>query len=186
MKALLNQLLIFSAGLIFFGSAFGQEYPNRSVRIFVGYPPGGVPDFVARTIGQSFSQTFGQQFVVENKPGAGGTLATDLVAKSPADGYTLLSGETGQLEIAPYLFKALPYDTLRDLTPISLVGITPGIFVSSSRSQIRTIQDLIREAKANPGKLNYGSAGIGSIHHILWEAFSAAAEIGRASCRERV
>lgn len=178
MRTVFKLLLIVAAGLSGFGSsALGQDYPNKTVRIFVGYPPGGVPDFVARTIGQALSQTFGQQFVVENKPGAGGTLATDLVAKSPADGYALLSGETGQLEIAPYLFKTLPYDTLRDLTPIALVGITPGIFVSSSRSQIRTIQDLIREAKASPGKLNYGSAGIGSIHHILWEAFSAAAGV---------
>ena len=171
-------LLAAIGGLVGLGSsALGQDYPNRAVRILVGYPPGGIPDLVTRATGQALSQILGQQFVVENKPGASATLATDLVAKAPADGYTLLTGETGQLEIAPYLFKALPYDTLRDLTPISHISSTTIVFVANSKSNIRTIKDLIREAKANPGKLNYGSSGIGSIHHIIFEAFNAAAGI---------
>ncbi len=178
MRALFKHLLIAMTGLIAVGtSALAQDYPNRTVRILVGYPPGSAPDLAARTIGQSLSQTFGQPFVPENKAGAGGTIATDLVAKSPADGYTLLLGETGQLEIAPYLFKALPYDTLRDFAPISTFYSTPLIFVSNPNTQIRTIKDLVREAKANPGKLNFGSSGIGSIHHIIFEAFNAAAGV---------
>ena len=177
MKALFA-LPIAIMGLVgFVTSALGQDYPTRSVKILVGYPPGGAPDVIARTAGQALSQILGQQFVVENKPGAGATLATDLAAKAPADGYTLLAGETGQLEIAPYLFKTLPYDTLRDLTPISHISSTAGIFVSNAKSNIRTIKDLIREAKANPGKLNYGSSGIGTIHHIIFAAFTAAAGI---------
>lgn len=178
MNVLLKQLLVAIASLgVFASSSLGQGYPIKPVRIFVGYPPGGVPDFIARTIGQALSQTFGQQFVVENKPSAGGIVATESVAKAAPDGHTLLSGETGQIEAVSYIFKSLPFDPYKDLTPISLVGISPGIFVSSSKSQIGTIKDLIREAKANPGKLNYGSSGVGSIHHILWEAFSAAAGV---------
>lgn len=178
MNGLFRHLLIGLGGLIGFGTgALGQDFPNRPVRILVGYTAGSLPDLAARSIAQALSKNFGQSFVVENKPGAGATLATDIAAKSPADGYTLLLGETGQLEMAPYLFKALPYDTLRDLAPIGLVASAPVIFVSNLKTQIKTIRDLIREAKANPGKLNYGSSGIGSFHQIVFEAFNAAAGV---------
>ena len=175
-KVLFTYLIFAVTALIGFAtSALGQEYPSKPVRILVGYPPGAAPDVVARTVGDALSQTFGQPFVVENKPGASGTIATGMAAKSPADGYTLLSGDTGQLEIAPHLIKALPYDTLRDLTPVGMVCKTNLIFATNSKSQIRTIKELIRVAKANPGKLNYGSSGVGSIHQIIFEAFNAAA-----------
>ncbi len=178
MKVSFKHAVIAVAGLLVIAtSALGQDYPNRTVKILVGYPPGGVPDFVARVLGQALSQSLGQQFVVENKPGAGATLATAIVAKSAADGYTLLAGETGQIEIAPYLYKTLPYDTLRDLVPVSLVASTPLIFVSGAKTQIKTIQDVIRVAIADPGKLNYGSSGIGTIHHITMEAFKAEAGV---------
>ncbi len=178
LTAIFMPLLVAVIGLSGLGTnAHGQDYPNRPVRILVGYAPGGTPDNVARTVGEALSKIFGQPFVVEHKPGAAGTLATAAVARSPADGYTLLGGETGQLEIAPNLLKEPPYDTLKDLTPISIVATTPVIFVSGPKTQIRTIKDLIREAKANPGKLNYGSAGIGSIHQIIFEAFNTAAGV---------
>lgn len=171
-------LIVATTGLIGFATGVsGQDYPNRPVKILVGYPPSSAPDVVARTVGEALSLSFGQTFVVENKPGAGGVLATELTAKAAADGYTLLSGETGQLEIAPNLFKALPYDTLRDLTPVGMVYKSGVIFATNSKSQIRTIKELVREAKASPGKLNYGSSGVGSIHHIIFEAFNAAAGI---------
>lgn len=178
MKTPVKHLLIALIGLIGVQiSALGQNYPDKPVKILVGYPPGGAPDNVARPMGEALSRILGQQFVVENKAGAGGSLATALAAKSPADGYTLLLGETGQLEIAPFVVKPQPYDTLRDLTPISIVGTTPVILVTNSKSQIRSIKDLVREAKANPGKLNYGSSGIGSFHHLMFEAFNAAAGV---------
>lgn len=154
--------------------AIAQNYPNRPVKVIVGYVPGATgPDFSARVISEKLSQLLGQSFVVENKAGAGGTVATAFVAGAQADGYTLLLGETGQLEIAPYLYKALPYKTLRDLTPVAMLTDGAGIvLVSNARTTaIRSIPDLIREAKANPGKLNYGSAGIGSIHHLVMETF---------------
>lgn len=156
------------------GGAPAQDYPNRPVRIIVGYVPGPTgPDFSARVMAPKLAQILGAAFVVENRPGAGGTIATAQVAKSPADGYTLLLGETGQLEIAPYLNKALPYDPVKDLTPIALLTDGAGIVLISNAktTQIKTVQALIREAKANPGKLTYGSAGIGSIHHLVMEVF---------------
>lgn len=178
MKIPSKHLLIALIGLLGVqAGALGQNYPDKPVKILVGYPPGGAPDNVARPVGEALSRIFGQQFVVENKAGAGGSLATALAAKSPADGYTLLLGETGMLEIAPLVVKPQPYDTLRDLTPISIVGSTPVILVTNSKSQIRSIKDLVREAKASPGKLNYGSSGIGSFHHLMFEAFNAAAGV---------
>ena len=151
---------------------FAQEYPSKPVKIIVGYVPGGGPDFVARSLGQKLSEILGQPFVVENRPGAGATTATAQVAKMPADGYTLLLGETGQLVIAPFIYKKLAYDPVKDFTPISLVGTSSGmLLVSNSKSSIKTIHDLLREVKANPGKVDYGSSGIGSIHHIAMEVF---------------
>lgn len=153
---------------------FAQEYPSKPVKIIVGYVPGGGPDFVARSLGQKLTEILGQPFVVENRPGAGATTATAQVARMPADGYTLLLGETGQLVIAPFIYKNLAYDPVKDFTPISLVGTSSGmLLVSNPRSSIKTIQDLVREAKANPGKIDYGSSGIGSIHHIAMEVFKA-------------
>lgn len=151
---------------------FAQEYPSKPVKIIVGYVPGGGPDFVARSLGQKLTEILGQPFVVENRPGAGATTATAQVAKMPADGYTLLLGETGQLVIAPFIYKKLAYDPVRDYTPISLVGTSSGmLLVSNSKSSIKTIHDLLREVKANPGKVDYGSSGIGTIHHIAMEVF---------------
>jgi tripartite-type tricarboxylate transporter receptor subunit TctC len=156
------------------GAALAQSYPNRPIKLIVGYVPGATgPDFSARTIAPKLAQLLGQSVIVENKPGAGGTIATHFVATAPADGYTLLLGETGQLEIAPYIYKALPYKTLTDLTPIGMMTDGAGIVIvaNTKTTNIRSLADLIREAKANPGKLSYGSAGIGSIHHLVMETF---------------
>jgi tripartite-type tricarboxylate transporter receptor subunit TctC len=179
MKARFRQGLIASLALLgIAGSAFAQNYPNRPVKVIVGYVPGGGPDFVARALSQKLSQIMGQPFVVENKAGASGTVATAQVAKAPADGYTLLLGETGQLVIAPYVFKNLQYDTVKDFTPVALVGTGPLILVANAKTPIKNVQDLVREAKANPGKLNYGTSGIGSIHNIAMEVFKADAGVG--------
>lgn len=153
--------------------ALAQEYPNKPVKIIVGYVPGGGPDFVARSMGQRLTEILGQPFVVENRPGAGATTATAQVAKMPADGYTLLLGETGQLVIAPFIYKKLTYDPIKNFTPISLVATSSGnLLVSNSKSSIKTIHDLLREVRAHPGKIDYGSSGIGTIHHIAMEVFT--------------
>lgn len=154
--------------------AAAAGYPDRPVRILVGYAPGGTPDIIARTLGEQLGQILGQSFIVENRPGAGGTLATTQAAKAAPDGYTLLVADIGQLAIAPYLFKSLPYDSEKDFVPVSLAAITPMFLVSNAKTtSIKTLQDLIAQAKAEPGRLNYGSSGIGSIHHISTEVFKA-------------
>ena len=156
------------------GSAIAQAYPNKPVRIIVGYAPGGGPDVIARLIAQKLTTSMGQPFVVENKAGASGSLATGFVAKAPADGYTLLLGETAQLVITPYVYKTLPYDTLKDIAPVAMMVTAPLVLVSSAKTpQIKTLADLVREAKAHPGKLDYGTVGIGSLHHIAMESLKS-------------
>lgn len=152
--------------------AAGENYPVRPVKLVVGYVPGGSPDTVARIVSQRLGQILGQPVVVENRAGAGGTLATAQLAKAPADGYTLLLGETGQLVIAPWITKNLSYDVIRDFTPVGMVGTTPLVLVANAKTGIRTLQDLVREARAKPGTLNYGSSGNGTIHHIAGEVFN--------------
>ena len=154
-----------------------QDYPNRPVKIIVGYVAGGGPDFTARTFGQKISEILGQPVVIENRPGAGATTATAQVARAPADGYTLLLGETGQLFVAPFVHKNLAYDTVRDFTPISLLSAGPLIVVSNSKLPIKSVSDLLREAKANPGKLDVGTSGVGTIHHIALAVLMADAGI---------
>jgi len=153
--------------------SWAQDYPVKPVKILVGYVAGGSPDFVARALAQKLSDILGQPFVVENRPGGGGLTATSQLVKLPADGYTLMLGDTSQLGIAPHIFKSMPYDTFKDLTPISGLTYEPLLLVANAKTGIKTLQDLVKEAKANPGKINYGSAGVGSIHHISMEAFKA-------------
>ena len=170
--------LVWAGLLLSSHSALAQDYPNKPIKLVVGYVPGGSPDSLARILGEQLTQILGQQIIVDNRPGAGGTLASAAVAKAPADGYTLMVGETGQMVIAPYLMKGLPYDPVKDFTPIGLVGSTPLVLaVNPKTSKLKTVKDLIREAKANPGKLSYGSSGIGSIHHVAAEVFKADAGI---------
>lgn len=156
--------------------ALGQDYPNKPVKLLVGYPTGGSPDLVARIVGEELSKILGQPFVIDNKPGASGTLASAAAAKSAADGYTLLIAETGQIAIAPNIVK-VPYDSIKDFTHVSLLARNPMFMVANSGTQIRTIRDLVREANANPGKLNYASVGIGSIVHLAMEVFNNSAGV---------
>ena len=171
--SILQRLALAVALVTCAAAAAAQGYPNRPVKIIVGYVPGGGPDFVARTFAQKLGDLLGQSFVVENRPGAGATTATAQVAKAPPDGYTLLLGETGQLVVAPHIYKKLPYDTLRDFTPISMMASGPLILVSNGQLPIKNVADLLREAKARPGKIDVGTSGVGTIHHIALEVLSA-------------
>ncbi len=172
---LIRFIAIFAAVLLACTGAVAQPYPNKSVKVVVGFVPGGAPDFVARALSIKLSETQGQSFIVDNKPGAGGSLSTAYVAKAPADGYALLFADTATLMLAPHLFKGLPADTIKDFVPIGRVTTEPLLIVSHGKTSIKTLQDLIRQAKADPGKLSYGSSGIGSIHHISMEVFKAGA-----------
>jgi tripartite-type tricarboxylate transporter receptor subunit TctC len=178
MKQLVGKLVLAAvAALSTVTCVAADVYPSRPVTILVGYVPGGSPDRIARLLAKRLSEVLGQPFVIENKPGAGGTLATGVAARSTADGYTLLMGETGQLVISPYVFKSLPYDTLKDFTPVARVSSEPVLLVSGQNAPFKTLDELIRVTKANPGKYHYGSSGIGTIHHIAMESFLAAAGI---------
>lgn len=158
--------------------AHASEYPSKPVRVLVGYAPGGTPDIIARALADKLGAELGQSFIVENKPGAGGTLATSAVANASADGYTLLVADIGQLAIAPYLFKKLNYDPIKSFAPVSLAGITPMFIATNAKTtNIKTIHDLVEQAKAHPGDINYGSSGVGSIHQIAMEVFLAKADL---------
>jgi len=139
----------------------------------VPYAPGGLPDTIARIVGAKLGDSLGQQMVVENKGGAGGITGVTDVAKAPADGYTLLVADVGQIAINPHVFSKLPYDPMKDLAPVSLVGTSPLYFVAHPSVQANNMKELAALAKSQPGKLNYGSSGIGSIHHLATEALKS-------------
>ena len=178
MTKVISRLIAASAAvLLACSSALAQPFPNKPVRIVVGFVPGGGPDFVARAVSTKLSESQGQPFVVDNKPGAGGSLSTSMVAKAPADGYTLLLADTATLMLAPHLFKGIPADTLQDFVPVGQLTTEPLLIVSNGKTSIKSLQDLIRQAKASPGKISYGSSGIGSIHQISMEVFKAGAGV---------
>ena len=149
---------------------------SRSIRLVVPYPPGGPLDIVARALAERVRDTLGT-VVVENRPGAGGNLGADLVAKAAPDGNTLVMGAVATHAINPWLYRKMPYDAVRDFTPITLVAQVPNVLVmnaeAAARLHIRTLADLVAHAKKNPGKLNYGSGGNGSAGHLAGEMFKS-------------
>jgi tripartite-type tricarboxylate transporter receptor subunit TctC len=152
------------------GVADAQQYPNRPVRMFVGYPAGGGADALARLTATHLSETLGQQVVVENRAGAGGTLAADAVAKAPPDGYTLLFGETGLL-IAPAIYASLPFDPVRSFAAVGSVCALPLVVVANPALPAKNAAELVALLKANPGKFSYASPGVGTVHHLAMELF---------------
>jgi tripartite-type tricarboxylate transporter receptor subunit TctC len=149
----------------------GDTVPSRPVRIIVPFTPGGSTDILARAIGQKLSEIWGQPVVVENKPGAGGNVGVEFVAKSAPDGYVIVMGHIGTFAANPSLYKPLPYDPVKDFAPITLVANVPNVLVVGPAVQSRTLGELIAYAKANPGKLDYGSGGNGSAAHLATEYF---------------
>ncbi len=162
-------------GLLACTTLLAQGYPNRPIRLIVGFPPGGSGDFLTRLMGDELTRELGVTVVVENRPGAGATIAADAVAKAPADGYTLLNG--GHQTISKELYRKLPYDPDRDLVPICKVATGTTVLVVNNTSPFSTLKELIAHAKANPGKLFSASAGFGSAPHLASVQFEAAAGI---------
>ena len=154
-------------------NVYAQPYPTKPIRFIVPFVPGGGTDITARAIGQKLSEAFGKPVVVDNRPGAGGVIGADLVAKAVPDGYTLLLGSPGPLTINPNLQSKMPYDTLRDFAPVSLATISPFILVIHPSVPASSVRELIAYAKQNPNALNYGSAGNGSVAHLSAEQFKA-------------
>ncbi|MEQ1775010.1 MAG: tripartite tricarboxylate transporter substrate binding protein [Burkholderiales bacterium] len=149
--------------------ASAQPYPNRPIRAVVPLAPGGGTDTVGRLVFAKLGELLGQQIVVDNRGGGGGVIGTDLVAKATADGYTLLMGSITTNAVNPVLYKKLPYDHIRDFAPISMVGTVPNVLVVHASVPAKSVKEFIAYAKANPGKISYGSAGIGSAPHLSME-----------------
>jgi tripartite-type tricarboxylate transporter receptor subunit TctC len=158
-------------------AAFAQGYPSRSITMVVGFAPGGGTDTTARIVAKKLGESMGQTVIVENKAGAGGTVATNQVAKSTPDGYTILLGSVGSLAVAPYLIAKLPYDPLRDLAPITMAVEFPNVLVVQQSMPANTLAEFVQLAKASPGKIGYGSSGIGGIGHLAGALLAIVAEI---------
>jgi tripartite-type tricarboxylate transporter receptor subunit TctC len=160
------------------GPATAQEpgYPSRPVRIIVAFPVGGLLDTVSRIVGDKLTMVLGQQFIIESRPGAGGTLATAAVARAEPDGYTLMMINDNHA-VNPSVFKNIPYDSVKDFAPIGFVGSAPMALSANARLPVRTVQDLIELARQQPGKTSYASVGIGSASHLAGELFAAKAGV---------
>ena len=151
--------------------AFAQGYPTKAVKIIVPFAPGGNVDITARLVAPGLSEALGHPVVVENKPGAGGTIGADLVAKSQPDGYTLLMGSNSTFSVAPSLYPKNPYDPLKDFAPVIMIASAPFVLVTNPASSAKTAAELVAQGKANPGKLTMSSAGTGSSNHLVGELF---------------
>jgi tripartite-type tricarboxylate transporter receptor subunit TctC len=152
-------------------AAQGAAYPTKPVRLVVPFPAGGTTDILARAVAQKLSETWGQQVIVDNRPGAGGNIGSELVAKAPPDGYTLLMGTVGTHAINPSLYAKMPYDHVKDFTPVILVAGVPNVLVVNPSLPVNSVQELIAYGKANPNKLNFASSGNGTSIHLSGELF---------------
>jgi tripartite-type tricarboxylate transporter receptor subunit TctC len=157
-------------------SAFAQQYPNRPVKVVVPWPPGQATDLAARIVADKLSQQFGQQFIIENKPGAGGAIGTEQVVKSAPDGYTLLAASSGPISIMPNLQK-IPYDPLTDLAPISLTNAVPFALVTHPSFPATNVKEFIAQVRANPGKYTFSSSGTGATAHLFGVLFNSMAKL---------
>lgn len=157
--------------------AFAQPYPARPIRFIVPFPPGGGTDIYARVVARNLTQTRKWTVVVENRPGAGGTIGVDATAKSPPDGYTMVIGQTSNLAIAPTLYARLPYEPVKDLAPVVLLGSGPVAIVVRADSPFRTLKDLLDAARAKPGAISFASPGNGTVAHLAGVRLQKAAGV---------
>jgi tripartite-type tricarboxylate transporter receptor subunit TctC len=168
---------VFLAGLVLAsGSAAAQTYPSKPIRWIIPFPPGGAMDVMARAVAPKMAEALGQPVITENRPGAGGIIGSDVVAKAPPDGHTILIVSIGQA-VNPSLYPKMPFDPVKDFEPVSLVAIVPNVLVLHPSVKANTIPELIALAKAQPGKLTYASAGNGTSIHLAGELFASMAGI---------
>ena len=177
MKKTLFAIAALAGVLSFSCAAAADAYPGKPVRIVVPFAAGGAIDIIVRASAQQLSKELGQQMLIDNRPGAGGNIGADMVAKSAADGYTLLAGTSATHGVNPALYAKLPYDARRDFVPIAHIAGVPNVLVVTPASGIRSLDDLVRQARANPGKLSYGSAGSGTSLHLAGELFRSEARV---------
>src|SRR5438876_8914798 len=161
-----------AAGIVAFPApASAQSYPSKPIRLVVPFPPGGSLDVVARAIGQKLTDAWGQPVIIDNRPGAGGNIGADLVAKSAPDGYTILEGALSTHAVNVSLYSKMPYDPIKDFAPITLVATTPNVLVLNSTLPVNSVPELVAYAKAHPGALSFGSGSNGSAGHLAGELF---------------
>jgi len=172
MKRWCAALLVFVAV-----SAAAQQFPNRPIRLVVPFAPGGSADLVARVLGQKLTESWGQQVIVDNRPGGSGMIGNELVAKSAPDGYTLTVGTMGPFSVNQTLFEKVPYDNVRDFAPITLTGIASHVLVAHPSAAVETVNDLIALARGKPGQLAFASSGSGNATHLTLELFKAMAKV---------
>ncbi len=173
----ISRLLPAVFALVFAGSAFAQAYPVRTVRIVVGFAAGSATDIIARVMAERFTRTLGQPFIIENKPGAGGSVGTEQARNAAPDGYTLVAAGSGPFAINPAIYSKLPYDPIRDFELIGNIVLTPQALVVGVQTPYLSLKDLVAAAKARPGEIAFASLGAGSTSHLTMEAFQAAASI---------
>jgi len=173
----MKKLFAATAALLFAGLVQAQPWPAKPIKIIIPYPPGGTSDILARALSPGLQAAFGQAIVVENKPGATGNVGADFVAKSPADGYTLLLADIGSLAISPSVFAALPFDPVKDFAPVIMVAYSPHLLVVHPSVTARDAKELIAMAKAKPDSLNFAVSGIGGANHLAGVDFAQRAGI---------
>ena len=171
-RSLLVTSALVAASTLLSVPSFAQQYPDKPVRIIVSFAPGGATDVVARKLAQKFQEIYKQPFVVENRPGAGGTLGTTLASKAKPDGYTLFLGQVASHGVTPNLYKKLEYDPVKDFTPLGLIASSPQVVVVNPSSPIKSIKDLVEFSKANSGKMTYASSGVGTTIHLAGEMYN--------------
>jgi tripartite-type tricarboxylate transporter receptor subunit TctC len=171
-RAALTLATVLFAGILLPQAAVAQSWPTKPIRLLVGFAPGGGTDIVARALSQKMSEVLGQQIVVDNRPGASGTIAADLTAKAPADGYMLLMGHSNSNAIAPFVFAKVPYDAATDFTPITYIGYVPNVLVIHPSIPAKSVAELVELAKAKPGIYTYASSGVGSTQHLAGALFA--------------
>lgn len=176
MRSLLHAALA-CAALAASAPAAAQTFPTKQLRMVVTFPTGGAPDILARTVSEKLDPAWGQTMIVDNKPGAGGNIGAEFVARAPADGHTLVMGTVGTHSINGSLYAKIPYDMVRDFAPVTLIASTPNLLVVNNDIPAKNLQELIALAKAKPGTLTYGSPGIGTSVHVSGELFNSLAGV---------
>ncbi|MEO5677059.1 MAG: tripartite tricarboxylate transporter substrate binding protein [Usitatibacter sp.] len=172
MRKPIRRIALAFAALTFAGAALAQSWPAKPIKVIVPYPPGGTSDILARALGPGITAALGQPWIVENKPGATGNVGADFVAKSPADGYTLLLGDIGSLAIAPSVVTTLPFDPVKDFAPVILVAYSPHLLVTHPSVAAKDVRELIALGKAKPDSLNFAVSGIGGANHLAGIEFA--------------
>lgn len=176
-RRLITAAAVAVVGLAAMGAALAQDFPNKPIRLIAPFAAGASTDVLARTIAQSMAKDLGQPVIVENKPGAGGALAAEIVAKAPPDGHTLLLTSAGIVTMNQHIYEKLPYDPIKDFTPLTIAVRMPIVTVVHPSLPIKNMAELMAYARANPGKLTYGSAGTGTSQHLAGELFKSMAKV---------